>query len=137
MKIDLKKVALETKEAEVEYLGIPGFFVRVKHVSRSRSQEILEKCQVPVMENGMIVGNEQDDAKFVKELAKAAIVSWKGLTVEGVEKLMLVDLTDQAPDTIVEYSSDNAEQLLQSSRSFLTFINETVFRIDSFRTKRA
>ncbi|AQT25283.1 hypothetical protein PR1_141 [Providencia phage vB_PreS_PR1] len=135
--IDLKKVALETKEAEVEYLGIPGFIIRVRHVSRTRSQEILEKCQVPQMENGMIVGYEQDDAKFVKELASAAVVGWKGLTVEGVEKLMLVDLVDQDPDTIVEYSPDNAEQLLKSSRSFLTFINETVFRIDSFRTKRS
>lgn len=134
--IDLKKVALETKEAEVEYLGISGFMIRVRHVSRVRSQEILEKCQVPQMENGMIVGYEQDDAKFVKELAAAAIVGWKGLTVEGVEKLMLVDLGDQDPDTVVEYSADNAEQLLKSSRSFLTFINETVFRIDSFRTKR-
>ena len=134
--IDLKKVALETKEAEVEYLGISGFFIKVKHVSRMKSQEILEKCQVPIMENGMIVRYEQDDSKFVKELAKAAIEGWKGLTVAGVEKLMLVDLRDQDPDTIVEYSADNAEQLLQSSRSFLNFINDTVFRIDSFRTKR-
>lgn len=135
--IDLKKVALETKEADVEYLGIKGFVVRVQHVSRVRSQEILDQSQVPVMENGHVLRYEQDDKKFITALAKAAIVGWKGLTVAGVEELMLVDLGDVDGDTLVEYTPENAEQLMTSSRAFLNFINDTVFRIDSFRTKRA
>lgn len=135
--IDLSKVALDTREAKVEFTGIPGFVVHVKHIGRAAAAALMDKTRVPKMENGMISHYENDDNKYMKELAKAGIVGWTGLTVAGVEQLMLADLSSEDPSTEVQYTPENAEQLIKSSRSFLNFINDIVYKIDSFRTERS
>ena len=40
---------------------------------------------------------------------------------------------DQDPDTEVNYSEDNAEQLVSNSTEFDTWLNEVVFDLDNFR----
>lgn len=134
--INLKAVAIETREVEVEYKAIPGFFVKVRHVSRQMAQKLTDECTIPIMENGFIIDKRTDEDRFIAELAKQSIAGWRGLTVSGVEQLMLTDFGDTDPTTTVEYSQDNAESLLANSKEFMAFINATVFRIDSFRTKR-
>lgn len=134
--IDLSKVALDTREAKVEFPGIPGFVVHVKHISRAAAQKLMDKTRVPVLDNGVVSHYENDDNKYMVELAKAGISGWTGLTVAGVEQLMLADLGSESPDTEVGYTEENATQLVKSSRSFLNFINDIVYKIDSFRTER-
>lgn len=135
--IDLSKVALDTREAKVEFTGIPGFVVHVKHISRAAATKLMDKCKVPVMENGIVSHFENNDDLYMSELAQSGIVGWTGLTVAGVEQLMLADLSSEDPSTEVEYTNENAIQLIKSSRSFLNFVNDIVYKIDSFRTKRS
>ncbi|MFP9216656.1 hypothetical protein, partial [Enterococcus faecalis] len=59
-----------------------------------------------------------------------------GLTVGDVEKLMLIE-TDADPATEVPFSRDNAVMLMQNSAAFDSWINQTVFHLDTFRSSKA
>ena len=77
-----------------------------------------------------------DEEKFVVEFAKATVKNWKGLTLEHLETLILIDIGDKDPKEELEYTVDNAEILVNSSSEFDQRLNEVVFDLDNFRTGR-
>jgi len=76
-----------------------------------------------------------NDEKFVKEFSKATVQNWKGLKLEFLEDLLLVDLKGQDPKKELEYSEDNALQLVENSSEFDNWLNEVVFDLENFRSK--
>ena len=78
-----------------------------------------------------------NEDKFVVEFSKASIKNWKGLTLDHLETLILIESQDD-PEKEVEYSEENAEVLVANSTEFDTWLNEVVFDLDNFRsgTKR-
>ena len=45
-----------------------------------------------------------------------------------------MDLKGQDPESDLEYSEENAEQLVENSNEFDNWLNEVVFDLDNFRT---
>jgi len=74
-----------------------------------------------------------DEDKFVKEFTSSTIKNWKGLTLEHLETLLLINTEGQDMSKEVEYTSDNAEILVSSSNEFDSWLNEVVFDLDNFR----
>ena len=74
-----------------------------------------------------------DEDKFIKEFTKSSVKNWKGLTVEHLSTLMLID-TNKASGEEIPYSVDNAEILVANSAEFDTWLNEVVFDLENFRT---
>lgn len=130
--INLKDVVVQTKTVEVAYPGLPNFVVSIGYVSRATSRKIIDASRKDVMTNGTVI-KVQDDDKFIEEFVKEAIIGWKGLTLADVSQLLLVDLGDLDPATVVEFSIDNAVQLMRESSAFDNWINNMVFQLDSFR----
>lgn len=130
--INLKNVVVQTKSVDVAYPGIPGFVVTIGYVSRATSRKIVESSKKDVMTNGVVI-SVQDDDLFVENFVKSAILGWKGLTLGDVSKLLLIDAQDLDLDTEVEFSVDNAVQLMKESVAFDNWINTVVFQLDSFR----
>ena len=64
-----------------------------------------------------------DEDKFVSEFSDASIKNWKGLTVEHLETLILIDTEGQDPEAEIEYSKENAEVLVTNSSEFDTWLN--------------
>ena len=56
-----------------------------------------------------------DDEKFVKEFTNATVKNWKGLKMQYLEDLLLVDIANQNPDDMLEYSEENAQTLVDNS----------------------
>ena len=79
--------------------------------------------------------DELDEDKFVTEFTNAVIKDWKGLALEHLETLLLVDISKEDPTKELEYSRDNAETLVSSSAEFDTWLNEVVFDLDNFRSE--
>ena len=52
-----------------------------------------------------------NDEKFVIEFTHATVKNWKGLKLEFLQDLLLVDLKGQDPETEMEYSDENAQNL--------------------------
>ena len=55
---------------------------------------------------------------------------------ENLEELLLVNIDDQDPDADVPFSLDDAEALVSNSGDFDQWLNENVFDLQNFRSKR-
>ena len=135
MSINLKDIALDTKQITTAYPGLPHFKLKINYVSRKLSKKILEAAQETQFVNGIAVKVQNDD-KFAEEFVKVAIEGWEGLTVADVEKLMLIDVPEDRLGDKVEFSIDNAVMLVRNSSAFETWMNSTVFHLDTFRNSK-
>ena len=127
---------VDSKAVWIDFPGCPGFSVEVANLSRKELTGMRKKCisQKFDRKSRQLV-EELDEEKFVKEFTKGTVKNWKGLTLEYLETLMLIDLGDQDPNTEVEYSLENAEVLVSNSTEFDTWLNDIVFDLDNFRTE--
>ena len=134
--MQLKKLMVDSKAVWIDFPGCPGFSVEVANLSRKELTGMRKKCisQKFDRKSRQLV-EELDEEKFVKEFTKGTIKNWKGLTLEYLETLMLIELGDQDLNAEVEYSLENAEVLVSNSTEFDTWLNDIVFDLDNFRTE--
>ena len=133
--MELKKLMVDTKSAWIDFAGLPGFSVEVANLSRKELNGLRKRCTSQKFDRKTRQLVESlDEDKFVNEFAEASIKNWKGLTVEHLETLLLIDTDGQDPQAEVEYSKENAEVLVTNSSEFDTWLNEVVFDLDNFRS---
>mgnify|MGYP006105079863 FL=1 len=133
--MDLKKLMVDTKAVWIDFPGLKGFEVEVANLSRKELTGLRKKCTTTKFDRKTRQAVESlDEDKFVVEFTNAVIKNWKGLTLEHLETLLLVDIDGQDASKELEYSQDNAETLVSSSTEFDTWLNEVVFDLDNFRT---
>ena len=133
--INLKDLVIDTKEVEVAFPGFEDFKVRLKYVSRATSKVMLEESEVKEFKAGQLINIRRDEDKFSEKFVNHCIVGWSGLTIEIVSHLLLLDAKEHTAATEVPYSHDNAVMLLKNSVAFNRFVDETVFDLETFRTK--
>ena len=128
---------VDTKAVWVDFPGLKGFEVEVANLSRKELTGLRKKCTSTKFDRKTRQAVENlDEEQFIVEFTKAVVKNWKGLTLGHLETLILVDIDGQDPEKELEYSADNAETLVSSSTEFDTWLNEVVFDLDNFRTKR-
>jgi hypothetical protein len=133
--MDLKKLMVDTKAVWIDFPGLKGFEVEVANLSRKELTGLRKKCTTTKYDRKTRQPVENlDEDKFVTEFSKSVIKNWKGLTLEHLETLLLVDIEGEDPEKELEYSEENAETLVSSSSEFDTWLNEVVFDLDNFRT---
>lgn len=132
--MQLKKLVVDSKAIWMDFPGLEGFSVEVANLSRKELTALRKKCTSQKF-NRKTRGIEEalDEDKFVKEFSAASIKNWKGLTLEHLETLLLIDTEGQDLSKEVEYSEENAEVLVSSSTEFDTWLNEVVFDLENFR----
>jgi hypothetical protein len=133
--MDLKKLMVDTKAVWIDFPGLKGFEVEVVNLSRKELTGLRKKCTTTKFDRKTRQAVEDlDEEKFVTEFSKSVIKSWKGLKLQHLETLLLVDIEGEDPEKELEYNEENAETLVSSSTEFDTWLNEVVFDLDNFRT---
>ena len=126
---------VDSKSVWIDFPGLPGFSVEVANLSRKELTNLRKRCTSQKFDRKTrTLVEELNEEKFVVEFSDASIKNWKGLTLEHLETLILIDAGDEDPEKEVEYSKENAEVLVQNSTEFDTWLNEVVFDLDNFRT---
>ena len=126
---------VDTKAVWIDFPGLKGFEVEVANLSRKELTGLRKKCTTTKFDRKTRQAIEDlDEEKFITEFSRAVIKNWKGLTLEHLETLILVDIDGQDPKSELEFTTDNAETLVSSSTEFDTWLNEVVFDLDNFRT---
>lgn len=126
---------VDSKAVWIDFPGCPGFSVEVANLSRKELTAMRKKCITQKFDRkSRQLLEELDEEKFVKEFTKGTVKNWKGLTLEHLETLILIDAGEEDPSKEVEYSVENAEVLVANSTEFDTWLNEIVFDLDNFRT---
>jgi len=133
--MELKNLLVATKTTWVEFPGLDGFEVELANLSRKELLALRKRCTQNKF-NRKTRGFEEtlDDEKFVKEFTEATVKGWKGLKLKYLEDLVLVDLKGQDTEIDLDYTEDNAKQLVDNSSEFDNWLNEVVFDLDNFRT---
>lgn len=133
--MDLKQLMVDTKAVWIDFPGLKGFEVEVVNLSRKELTGLRKKCTSTKFDRKTRQAVEDlDEEKFVSEFSRAVLKNWKGLTLDHLETLLLVDIEGKDGKSELNYSEENAETLVSSSTEFDTWLNEVVFDLDNFRT---
>ena len=133
--MELKKLMVDTKEVWVDFPGLPGFSVKVANLSRKELNKLRKRCITQKFDRkSRQVVEELDEEKFVKEFSIAVVKDWKGLKLEHLETILLINTDGQDMSKELDYTEDNAEILVSQSTEFDTWLNEVVFDLDNFRS---
>lgn len=137
--MNLSELMVDTKSAWVEYPGYSGFEIELVNLSRPELTALRKRCIITKYDKTTRKPIESlDEEKFISEFTKATIKNWKGFKYKYLEDLMLVDLSSVKDlEAELVYTSENAKLLVTNSAEFDTWINDTVFDLENFRTKPA
>ena len=127
---------VDTKSAWVAHPAYDGFEVEVVNLSRPELASLRKRCLITRFDKATRKAVEElNEDKFVAEFTKATIKNWKGFKYKFLEDFVLVDLSKVDPEAELEYSQENAKVLITNSSDFDTWINDTVFDLDNFRSR--
>jgi len=113
-----------------------GFEVELANLSRKELVNLRKKCTTNKFDRKTrAVVESLDEDKFVTEFAKSTIKNWKGLSLEHLQTLLLIETDGQDMSKELEYTEENAETLVSSSSEFDTWLNEVVFDLENFRVE--
>ena len=136
--MELKNLLVDSKTTWVEFPGLDGFEVELANLSRKELMSLRKRCTQNKFNRKTRQFEESlDDDKFIVEFTNATVKGWKGLKLKYLEDLVLVDLKGQDGNSLLEYSEDNAQILVENSNEFDNWLNEVVFDLENFRTKES
>ncbi len=134
--MDLKSLLVDSKTTWVEFPGLLGFEVELANLSRKELVNLRKKCTINKFNRKTRqFEDELNDEKFVVEFTKATVKNWKGLQLGYLQDLLLVDLKGQDSEAEMEFSEENAQQLVENSSEFDNWLNEVVFDLENFRNE--
>jgi hypothetical protein len=135
--MELKNLIIDSKSAWVDFPGMPGFSVEVVNLSRKELMNLRKRCLAQKFDRkSRQITEVLDEDRFVKEFTNATVKNWRGLTIEYLESLVLIDSVGKDPKQEIPYSQESAEVLVSSSTEFDTWLNEVIFDLENFRPKR-
>ena len=133
--MDLKSLLVDSKTTWVEFPGLDGFEVELANLSRKELIALRKRCTQNKFNRKTRAFEESlDDDKFVKEFTDATVKKWKGLKLKYLEDLVLVELGNNEPESMLPYTEENAQQLVENSNEFDNWLNEVVFDLENFRS---
>ena len=133
--MNLSELMVDTKSAWVEHPAYEGLELELVNLSRPELTALRKRCvSTKFDKNTRKPVEEQNEEKFIAEFTKATIKNWKGFKYKYLEDLMLVDLSKVDPETELPYTQDNAKLLITNSGEFDTWVNDTVFDLENFRS---
>ena len=134
--MDLKSLLVDTKTTWVEFPGLDGFEVELANLSRKELVALRKRCTQNKFNRKTRQFEESlDEDKFIKEFTSVTVKGWKGLKLEYLEDLLLVDLAKQDTKMPLTYTDENAQTLVENSSEFDNWLNEVVFDLDNFRSQ--
>ena len=135
--MELKNLLVDSKTTWVEFPGLDGFEVELANLSRKELIALRKKCTSNKFNRKTRAFEESlDDNKFIKEFTESTVKGWKGLKLGYLEDILLVDISGQDPEMLMDYSEENAKLLVENSKDFDNWLNEVVFDLENFRTQK-
>lgn len=133
MSISLKSLLVPSKSIEVEYPGLPGFYVNLCFLSRETLLNIRKKSTKTSFKNRQ-ASEDFNEELFLQLYVEAAVKGWSGLKLKYLEQLAPVDLSGQDMEAELEFSAENALYLMKNSSNFDAFVSEQVSDLGNFST---
>ena len=126
----IRKLIADTQSAWIDFPDIEGFSVNLVYLQREDLQKI---------RNASLTYKEEevDNDRFLDAYAEKAIIGWKGLRYKHLPALMPADISKVDAEEEIEYSSEDAIDLLKNSTIFDQFITDAMNDFEQFSKKKA
>jgi|GEM_PF-5383185 len=103
----------------VEYDAIPGFMVEIAYVSKQHMIKIVESCTKHIYDKEeRKFKDDLDRGKVAHHWAEKVLLSWKGLTLEGFQKLFPIEVTEKDRKNEVPPEYKNRVTIIWESAEF-------------------
>lgn len=134
----IKSLLVKETSTWVEYPDIDGFEVNLRYLTREDLLKI-RNASLTLKFNKRTRQKEEevDSAKFIENYAERAIAGWRGLKIKHLPLLVPVDITGMNPNEVVEYSEEDAVEILKNSPAFDQFVSDTLNDFEQFSRKKA
>jgi hypothetical protein len=121
----------------VEFPDIDGFEVNLRFLGREDLMKI-RNASLSYKFNKRTRQREEeiDNDKFLEGYAEKAIAGWKGLKIKHLPVLLPVDISAMDANEEVEYSIEDAIELLKNSTIFDQFITDSMNDFEQFSKKK-
>jgi hypothetical protein len=118
---------------DVEFPDIDGFVVKLVYLGRDDLLKI-RNASLGYKFNKRTRQREEevDNEKFIEEYARKAIKGWSGLKVKDLPKLLPVDISQMNPKDEINYTEEDALDLLRSSTIFDQFVTDALNDYEKF-----
>jgi len=133
----IKSLIAKETASWVEFPDIEGFEINLRYLTREDLMKIRNKSLTYKFNKRTRQREEEvDNEKFLEAYAEKAIADWKGLLVKHLPILLPVDISTMDADELVEYSMEDAVELLKNSTIFDQFITDTMNDFEQFSKKK-
>ena len=134
----IKNLVAKETTTWVEFPDIDGFEVNLRYLTREDLMKI-RNASLSYKFNKRTRQREEevDNDKFLEHYAAKAIVGWKGLKAKHLPVLLPVDISSMDANDNIEYSEEEAVELLKSSTIFDQFITDAMNDFEQFSKKKA
>ena len=121
----------------VDYPEIDGFEINLIYLTRDDLMKVRNRALTYKFNKRTRQREEEvDNDKFLEAYAEKAIKGWRGLKVKHLPILLPVDISTLDGEENVEYTEDDALDLLKNSTIFDQFITDCMNDFEQFSTMK-
>ena len=133
----IKNKIVKESSTWVEFPDIDGFEISLQYLTRDDLMKIRNASLTYKFNKRTRQREEEiDNEKFLESYAQKAIRDWRGLKMKHLPILLPVDISGDDPNEDVEYSEEDAIELLKNSTIFDQFITDTMNDFEQFSKKK-
>jgi hypothetical protein len=134
----IKSMLVKESSIWVDFPDIDGFAVNLRYINREdllkiRNASLTYKFNKRTRQKE----EEVDSAKFIEHYAEKAIADWRGLKVKHLPLLLPVDITGMNGNDTIDYSEEEAVELLKNSTTFDQFVSDSLNDFEQFSRSKA
>lgn len=134
----IKNLIAKETTTWVEFPDIDGFEINLRFLGREDLMKIRNASLTYKFNKRTRQREEEvDNDKFLEHYAEKAIAGWKGLKVKHLPVLLPVDISSMDANENIDYSEEEALELLRSSTVFDQFVTDAMNDFEQFSKQKA
>ena len=134
----IKSMLVKESSTWVDFPDIDGFAVNLRYINREELLKIRNASLTYKFNKRTRQKEEEvDSAKFIEHYAEKAIADWRGLKVKHLPLLLPVDITGMNGNDAIDYSEEEAVELLKNSTIFDQFVSDSLNDFEQFSRSKA
>ena len=132
--MSLKNLIVNKAQIDIEHPLLDGFVVTVNFISKDKMRKLLDRSSTTKFSKKTHKPEETlDNDIFLNMYSKALISNWTGLKYSYLNELLPVDLSSITDlEELVDYTEEDALDLLKGSTDFDTWLSDAVSDITVF-----
>lgn len=131
--MELKSMILPEKVVTFDFPGCEDLEFELAFLSKERNQKLLrDSNKTKINKKTRQPYEELDDDLFLETYSRAIIRGWKGFKLKYLDEFLPVDTSSFKAEDEMEYTEDNALELMKNSAIFDNWVSDQIGDLENF-----